>query len=215
MQFFEKFKKSSAGFTLTETAIVLALIVALLSAIWIAASAAQENKRVYSAAQSVADVVTDTRIRYVNKDVGLKCEKKSIIQKLLDDDVIDKNWVNMNSSPRLIETAVGRMDVMTSSSVCAGNYPLRIFVFLKDLTPAMCTKMLFSKIDYKDTTLGITQVCVGNEDPPKCWKIDCKGGICKPEGEQEQWSLADVQEKCGAGRKGFVTNIGWEFKLTN
>ena len=210
-----KKKRQDAGFTLTEVAIVLGVIVAIFAAIWAAASAAFTEKKIYAAAQRVSDIVTDIRMRYVNDRVRLTCTNASIVKKLLEDDVIDKGWVIKDAN--IIETAVGKMDVWTSQNGCAENYPLRFFVFLKDLTPEMCIKMLFSKIDYNDSSIGITQVCVGSwssiSSDCKEIKYDRSTGVWGPDGKH--WTLQEVENLCGAGQGRAFRSVGWEFKLKN
>jgi len=212
---FDYKKNRCAGFTLIETAIVVGIFAVVITAIWAAASSALESKRVYQTAQRVSDVITDIRMRYINKNVDpsnpFVCEG-SIIEKLLKDDVIDNSWVSGIGSSMRISTAAGKMDVMAME--CVDQFPMRIRIILENVTSSACTALMFSKIDYKDATIGLTRVYINDTVSWEQGKIECDDyGICGP--GKVHWTLDDVLKKCRADDTGRFVDIGWEFKMLN
>jgi type II secretory pathway pseudopilin PulG len=221
-------RMETRGFTLTELAIFLGAMGLVFAAIWVAIGNVSSNNHVSKTIQQVLQISQNIREYYMNQQgIPAACNNNEITTTIIDanglfpTDMRRCSGASCNIDSAFIEGGAGAnsFEVRGSATAgtCVGTTATRFRIVLTNLTPAACVQLLFSGINYQDSSLGIAQICPAQANPT-CdnavgWQaITCSNGICGiPSGATyAPITLAQAQTFCGNGA---TAEVGWEFNL--
>ena len=217
---------NQAGFTLTEVAIVLLLISAVLSAAWVAAGGVNLNSNVVRASKQVQDIAQNIREQYVavqtpltwttggaNLNVALDAKNVFPIEMRASPNLAAGAATQLINHP-LASTSSGSLSVFydgdaatttlspAGPAVCSATVPC-FRVWLYGLNNEACTKLVRA-LPIDDAALGITQLGVTNTSGA------CTGATCV------LTTLPTVTAATGwCNGTNRDNTVFWDFKLHN
>ncbi len=232
-------KKSTRGFTLGETVIVVGVVSLVLGAVWVAVGSVSNANQISQGSQQVGEVAQNIRAAFMNSTgipitaqiVSEGCNLKSLdtAQRRL----FPASMRNCAGGNCIINTAASKTRGVDTFRViapgCATGTPATSFrIVLSGLTRAVCENLYVSGMSYKDTTMGISRVCAStgvgcsigagtvnriacnnNGICGSCPPANLVGGVCTA-------VPAQISFTTGACQATTPTNeVYWEFNLRN
>lgn len=227
-------RSKTHGFTLAELAVFMGVVGVVLGVVWTAATSLSNSNKAYLATQEVAQVAQNIREFYMNAQGiplgAASCggDVTSALASVGNSSVFPSNMRHLVSgttytvyNPYNYKDASGSFRVL-GGSACTGTTANRFQIVLTDLSAAACERLVFSGVNYKDQTFGITQICAGTTcHSGTGWKaLGCNSGVCGLCASPVNGVCSTVptlvtipQAQTLCAGTGSTNEVGWEFKV--